>query len=284
MRQRQKKHELRVKNERNATSRADKAFAATLLHDSKKGYPHMEWDGSMFIPQPPAPSPEIRVNASIMHSAHQKLGLRWSGSRKSAYKPRSVDAIADTGCQTCTAGIDFLEEIGCPQSYLVPTSHRIIGITAASLGIIGAVMLRLEYDGQVTRQMVHISVHAKGLYMSRTACEDLKLISADFPRPSRYILTSTRASASSTKPLCPGGCNADENSPPCPNRTNTPDRPTSLPFPPTEENKEKLKAWFLNSLAGSAFNMCTDQKLKKITGTPLKIVLTSNGLYGPTNG
>ena len=279
IRQRKRKQEAKAKADRNAVSRADKTFASTLLQEGKKGYPHMEWNGSTFIPQRPAPSPELEVNASIMHSAHKKFGMRWSGSRKGTYKPHAVNAIADTGCQTCTAGVDFLENIGCPQSYLVPTSHQIIGITAASLGIIRAVLLRFECGGEVTRQMVHISVHVNGLYLSKTACQDLKLIPPEFPSP-EVIHTTLGSCAPSLESPCHGDCNGDESSTPCPKRTVTPDRPSKIPFPPTQDNKEKLKEWMLDAFAGSAFNMCTYQELQGMTGAPMKIVLKNHNHVG----
>ena len=92
----------------------------------------MEWDGASFVPQRPAPSPKLDVSVSMMHLAHKKFGVTWKGSRKGTYRPTIVPAITDSGCQTCTAGVEFLGEVGCPESYLVPTNHQIIGITAAS--------------------------------------------------------------------------------------------------------------------------------------------------------
>ena len=127
----------------------------------------MEWDGASFVPCTPAPSPKLEVNVSMMHSAYKKLGVKWHGSRKGTYRPCSVTAITDTGCQTCTAGAEFLKKLGCPESYLVPTSHQIVGITDASLGIVGAAMLRIEVGGKVPRQMVHISKRTRGC-ISRT--------------------------------------------------------------------------------------------------------------------
>ena len=78
-----------------------------------------------------------------MHEAHKKLGVHWKGSRKRFFNSHVVEAVTDTGCQTCTAGIDFLERIGCPESYLVPTSHLII------LGYrrIGVVASRNRWEG-----------------------------------------------------------------------------------------------------------------------------------------
>ena len=92
----------------------------------------MEWNGSQFVPQTPAPSPKLDINASIMHSAYTKLGVNWKGSRKGIYKPRVVSAITDSGCQTCTSGVEFLDVIACPESYLIPTRHQIVGIIDSS--------------------------------------------------------------------------------------------------------------------------------------------------------
>ena len=144
----------------------DKVFALSiksLKHGEQPGIPHMEWTGAEFSPKPPASSPRMEIGVSIMHSAHERFGVKWKGSRKGIYKPHTVSTLADSGCQTCTAGIDLLEDIKCPLSYLVPTTHRIMGITKSPLRIVGSVFLRIEYGGQITRQMVHISTTTKGL-------------------------------------------------------------------------------------------------------------------------
>ncbi len=59
---------------------ADKAFAASLLSSTKREkseatreYPHMEWKDGEFVPQIPAPSPVIAVEATVMEAAHKKL-------------------------------------------------------------------------------------------------------------------------------------------------------------------------------------------------------------------
>ena len=88
---------------------------------------------------------------------------------------REVKGLADTGCQTCTAGVDFLTQIQCPKSYLVPTHHRINGITTTGLGIVGSVLVRFQINDKVTRQMVHISENIHGLYLSESALVELGL-------------------------------------------------------------------------------------------------------------
>ena len=156
-------------------------FAATLKQvvgkDSHSNNlpPHCEWDGTEFVPTRPKPSLKVQANVSVMHAAHEKFGVRWKGSRRGIFASRAVEAFADSCCQTCTAGLDLLEQIGIPETYLVPTTHRIVGITNSSLDISGAALLRIEVAGKITRQMVHISRNSRGLYLSEKALLELGL-------------------------------------------------------------------------------------------------------------
>ena len=116
-----------------------------------------------------------------MHAAHKKFGIAWKGSHKGIHRPHPLDAVADSGCQTCSAGVDVLQKIGVPISYLVPTSHRIVGITESLLDISGSLLLRIEVAGKITRQMVHVSTNTQGLYLSESALKELGLLAKDFP-------------------------------------------------------------------------------------------------------
>ena len=113
---RQRRRKARAKRQR--ANAEDRAFAMTLTNRESQielptpSYPHMEWDGQDFVPQPPAPSPFIAVEATMMEAAHKKLGVSWRGSRRGVFNPRQLKGLGDTGCQTCTAGTDFLDQIG----------------------------------------------------------------------------------------------------------------------------------------------------------------------------
>ena len=237
----------------------------------------MEWDGAAFKPARPAPSPRVDVNVTLMQAAYEKMGVKWTGSRKGMFQSRTVSAVADSGCQTSTAGVEFLEEIGCPIEYLVPTVHRIVGITSSSLDIIGSALLRIEVGGQVTRQMVHISKNARGLYLSESALKDLKLLSENFPQP------PARANTIKTpmKFYVLGCCCTDDGASSCLKRAPTPKRPASIPFAPTKENRSKLKSWLLGAFASSGFNTCTHQPLQGMTGVPMKAVRKRHGCRPP---
>ena len=147
---------MREKARRRMVNSDDKCFALSMKTGLKR-VPHCEWNGTEFSPTRPKPSPRIDVNVSVMHAAHKRFGINWTGSHKGIHKPLMVEVVADSGCQTCSAGIDVLQRIGCPESYLVPTNHRIAGITNSLLDIAGSVFLRIEVGGRVTRQMVHVS-------------------------------------------------------------------------------------------------------------------------------
>ena len=271
-RQKVRKQKVKVRLERKTNKSVDKAFAAALISSSNKRHSHMEWNGSDFIPTKPEPSPKLSVKATIMHTAHKKLGVDWKGSRLGCYSPKNIDSIADTGCQTCTGGEDILANLKCPSTYLVPTSHRIMGINASNLGLVGAVMLRLEYAGKVTRQMVHISKNVRGLYLSKAACRELGLIENNFPH---VIESIGLAAATSENGPCQGDCTSNDNSQ-CPIRTETPLRPSTIPFKPVPENREKLQKWLLEAFSSSAFNTCSYQELPAMSGEPMQIKIKPN--------
>lgn len=228
----------------------------------------MEWDGTEFKPQKPKPPPTLRVNASIMHDAHKKLGIDWRGSRKGSHKPYTAEAVTDTGCQTCTAGLDFVKQMGCPESFLVPTSHNIVGITSSNLGVIGSLLLRIEFGGKTSRQMVHISTNCHGLYLSEKTLMDLEVIPRSFPHPPASY-------AHAITPATP--CCQEETNTPCRKRTKTPDRPEKIPFIPTKENLMKFEEYLLDIFASSGFNMCTKEPLQGLDGSTMDIVFKPDG-------
>ena len=121
------------------------------------GVPHMEWDAEKeaFERIAPRPPPKMQVKARLMEEVHSKYGVKCQSNG-----PMMVSAVTDTGCQTSSAGVNMLRKMGIPERYLIPTCHRIIGITDTNLKILGAVFLEIECNDRVTRQMVHISTNS----------------------------------------------------------------------------------------------------------------------------
>ena len=216
----------------------------------------MEWDTvtKQFEKKFPAPSPVVDVKVEILRNVHEKYGFRL----KKNLKRTVIDAVADTGCQTTTSGIDILRKLNISERSLVPTVHRIVGITDTRLSIVGSLFLNIECNGKFTNQMVHISNNSSGLYLSESACRDLGIVNEDFPKQ------TTAASASSAEKDEDEQCK-------CIPRADTPERPTDIPFKPTLENRDKLKQWLIAGFESSAFNTCTHQPLKQMTGKPMDV-------------
>ena len=245
-----------AKKQRSAIKILDKAYAASIVEERRKGQPHLVWSGDNFTPRSPAPPPKLDIAVTVMHGAHEKFGAKWKGSRVGSTQNKLVTAVADTGCQTCTAGVDVIKNL-CAEEYLIPTKHKIVGITDASLSIAGIAFLRLRAkNGRETRQTVYISRNVKGLYLSESALKDLCLIDKDFPQ-----INISQAAANQMVADDDEQCD-------CVARTTTPERPEELPFAATAENIPKLKDWLLHAFSASAFNTCTHQPLQTMTGTP----------------
>ena len=220
----------------------------------------MEWNGNgnRFEQCLPQPSPKVQVEVSLLKDVHNKCGINCKGE----FPTKVISAIADTGCQTTTSGIGLLKVLGMTENMLVPTRHRIVGITDTRLEVIGSVFVQIQYNNATTRQMVHISRNSSGLYLSEHACKDLDIVHPDFPHCSMSAM-STAANQAVEEDVT-DGCK-------CIPRTDAPQRPEKIPFPPTADNKKKLKDWLVSNFESSAFNTCSHQPLKCMSGKPMKV-------------
>ena len=219
----------------------------------------MEWNrkSDRFEKCSPVPSPKIQVKVGLLRDVHSNFGVNCKGE----FSTKTIDAIADTGCQTTTSGIGLLNILGMSENMLVPTKHRIVGITDTRLEIIGSVFIRIEYNEETTKQMVHISRNSSGLYLSEHACKELNIVHPDFPHsPVSCISAASEAIGEEIADDCK-----------CIPRTDAPERPENIPFPPTAENKKKLKDWLIKHFESSAFNTCSHQPLKCMKGKPMHI-------------
>ena len=222
----------------------------------------MEWNknAGKFEQMRPEASPKVRIRVSMMKEVHNKFGITVNSNTKT----RMVDAITDTGCQTTTCGVEMLDLLNIDQNHLVPTNHGMIAICDTSLGVIGSVFAEITLRGKTTRQMIHIATKITGLYLSQRACKDLGLVHKRFPDVDAYIATA-KQEIKSEKEKCK-----------CIPRQEGPQRPTQIPFQPTKANKSKLKKWLISAFEASAFNTCTHQPLKKMSGAPMRIMFKKN--------
>ena len=168
-----------------STVSATDAKPSTAQRDSQPpAVPHMEWDGSQFVPHAPKRHLELAITVTVMQDAHNRLGRHLSGNeRAKLVNGARTTGCADTGAMTCSAGMELLELLHCPTRFLLRTSHRIQGVTGAILDVLGSLLLRIEANGHVTRQVVYISRNTHGIYLSERALRDLGAVTDCFPAP-----------------------------------------------------------------------------------------------------
>ena len=149
--------------------------------------------------------------------------------------------------------------------------------------ILGAAVIR--YSGETesghiveTRQITYITDSTDKVFLSREACVELGMISKNFPaigeihtdNASPVIDGSTSdvgttPSHDGTRASC--GCLKHEPPPP---------PPTKLPYPATENNRERLEQYLLNYYSSSTFNKCEHQPLPMMDVPPLRLMVDPN--------
>jgi len=105
-----------------------------------------------------------------------------------------------------------------------------------------------------TKQMLHIVAELSDLYLSKSCLADLNVISHSFPQPMNDL--DSALSSMDTSKIAECGC---------PVRQPASD-PPSMPFPPTEDNVDKLKEFIIRHYSSSTMNMCSHQTLPEVSG------------------
>ena len=225
-----------------------------------KAVPNIEWDGEKFCKATPPPLPTLEIHVTPLiayHSVFMKMDIRLAPVTAVA------QAFTDTCAQTCVAGRGFLAKFNVPESILVPTSHKIRGVTDQFLKILGLLLVEISLKLVKTYAVIYICENVKGLFLSESVQKRLGIISSEYPNISSACGQTAASSKSQDDPsLAECGC---------PLRVEPPPRPDEIPFPPTKENKSKLMEWIVSTYASSGFNMCEHQPIKMLTGKPLDI-------------
>ena len=245
--------------------------------------PHQTWDskeGTWAECRSP-PQPNINVTVSTHATDFEVHGHTLRRERHNL----STTALADTGCQSCLAGPLLLNNLNLRRSDLIPACLAMKSASGNSLPIMGTAPAASEFRQRETRQMVYFSPLASKLYLSLSTCQDLGLVSSAFPlstaaasskeTPPEHS-TQTRSnhpSAPRPTPKSPSNptpaLQIKPQTPPaarlprdtrqrpcsCPTRAPPPDKPTTLPFPGTIDNRHKLEHYLLDLYSASAFNV-----------------------------
>ena len=220
--------------------------------------------------------PHISLNVSIHPQDYEALGYN---PVTATPKSMQLPAMADTGCQSCLVSLSIIRRLGLSEADLIPVTTRMRAANNSGISILGAVILRLTgttTPGQhlETRQIAYVTNESDRLFISRETCQDLGIISDRFPTigetPSpQHNHTATTSVGSADETIPQPKLQACD----CPRRQAPPPKPTALPFPATETNRELLQDWLLNHYKSSTFNICEHQQLPFMDGSPMRLMV-----------
>ncbi|RLJ22719.1 hypothetical protein DJ031_00325, partial [bacterium endosymbiont of Escarpia laminata] len=227
-----------------------------------------------WLKQSSKPQPFVKLGVDVLVDDYKLFGFDSLLTRT----PRHADILcmADTGCQSCLAGIKAIHRLGINQRELIPVTMKMHAANKRGINIIGTAILR--FSGRTsngvleTRQIVYVTDVDNKVFLSREACVALGMITEQFPKVGE-ITRHTAADATSDAPdhlRNNSGLITDCN---CPKRELPPPPPTQLPCPATDDNCETLRQFLLDYYKGSTFNTCEHQPLPMMSGPPLQLMI-----------
>ena len=203
-----------------------------------------------------ASSPQPYINLTLTNEREDYKALGFDLLKRT--RAVSLPVMADTGCQSCLIGIGVTQQMGLSTKDFIPVSMTMKAANNKGIRILGAVVVRFASNSGTrrleTRQIAYVTDTSDGIILSRAACMDLGMISDKFPTLGEVNLA--------TSELCD-----------CPRRAEPLTKPTTLPMPATEANRETLQKHLLRIYAQSTFNTCPHQPLPRMTGPPLRLML-----------
>jgi len=121
------------------------ALCTTTNVSQSKGYRTIRLDHHLYshlcdrwIKQSSKAQPFIKLTTTLHPDDYEALGYSLSIPQSTAILP----AMADTGCQSCLAGIKTLQRLGLSQSDLIPVTTKMHATNNNNITILGAAALR----------------------------------------------------------------------------------------------------------------------------------------------
>ena len=142
-------------------------------HDSTQliAVPHLAWNGEQFQRSSPEPPLSVTMEIAMMTGTHAAFSC--IPTNTVSHKSHHIPAFADTGAQTCSSGPEIQRLLGYPDGYLMPTIHRIRGITNNRFHVKSVLFLRVRVASKETRHVVFVADNTSGLYLLQNALKDL---------------------------------------------------------------------------------------------------------------
>jgi hypothetical protein len=102
------------------------------------------------------PQPFVNITVRALPEDYSAFGVDLS----TPSAPTIIPAMADTGCQSCLAGLRVIHRIGLSKSDLIPVTMRMHTSNNDGIKILGALLLRFSSEDSSdrvveTRQMIY---------------------------------------------------------------------------------------------------------------------------------
>ena len=91
-----------------------------------------------WIKRPSKPQPFININVSLSSEDNESFGHKLNTESQKIL----VSAMADTGCQSCLAGINVMKRLGLGKNDLIPVSMKMHAANNKGIAILGALFLK----------------------------------------------------------------------------------------------------------------------------------------------
>lgn len=241
---------------------------------------HNSW-----VKRPSKPQPFMKLKCSVHPEDYANLKLTL---RKSSPYSTDLPVMADTGCQSCLAGMNTIQQLGLSQEDLLPVTMTMTGVSNDGIPILGAAILRFSGktpsgDERTTRQLVYVTNTTPHVFLNREGCAELGMISHSFPTigdipkeasiSCQFQIDNEKTIQTPCVPGHPPKSTGNTMPCGCPLRQKMPPKPKSLPFEPTDANRENLQQWLINYYRSSAFNMCKNQPLILMDSPPMRLMI-----------
>ena len=147
----------------------------------------------------------------------------------------TVSIFPDSGAGICLAGTQHVHNIGISLKDLTMCNKKVMAVGGTILTCKGWILVQFKIGSRQTQQKLFICDHVDRIYFSREGCLDVGILPSTFPYPMDQEVKVETISADITT--------FEEK-----NSTNkVPNENKALPFPPIEENIDKLKDHIINS-------------------------------------
>ena len=170
--------------------------------------------------------------------------------------PVESEVVADTGAQVTVAGTSHMKLFGIKPNQLTSSKECLKHAGGKQLNVLGSYPMYIIHNKKLIEQEIYFVTGVTKIFLSLTACKDLCLVDRDFPLNNTSQTLETNNISAKQKIL--------------------PEKPKTIPFPPTSENIDRLENWFKETFKDTTFDITNP--LPVMSGPPQTLHLKENAI------